>query len=290
MKVSEHVYAARIPFRVKIDRERYLDRFVYAYLVRGKQVHLIDTGVAGCQEAIWALAKETECAPSEIGSIIFTHSHPDHIGGGFGLQSALRCMTAAHAADVPWIEDVEQQYRERPVPGFHTLVEGSVKVGQFLKDETTIDLGDNSTLRVIHTPGHSKGHIAVFRDQDGVLISGDSIPLPHDIPIYEDVLASLRSTEKLRSLQDVRVLLASWDEPRRGDDVQRVLARGAEQIRMLHRQVLKAKDTLHSSDATQVGRQVFEGLGLPQSAFNPLFLRTIEAHLRLSDNLDGREI
>ncbi len=290
MKVSEHVYATRIPFRVQIDPERYLDRFVYVYLARGEHVHLIDTGVAGRQEAVWALAKESGRTPSEIGCIILTHSHPDHIGGAFGLRKALGCTVAAHAAEVPWIEDVEQQYHERTVPGFHTLVETSVKVDQLLKDGDTIELGDHGGLKVIHTPGHSKGHIALFHEQDGLLISGDSIPLRHDVPIYEDVLAPLRSIEKLRLIQGVKVLLASWGEPRYGDEVQQVLTQGAEQIRMLHSQFLKAKDTLNSSDTTKVARQVFESLGLPRNAFNPLFIRTIEAHLRVSDGPENEEI
>jgi len=291
MQISEHVYAARVSFRVQIGPERYLDRFVYVFLVRGEKVNLIDTGIAGCQEAIWGLVRESGRTASEIGRIILTHSHPDHIGGVFGLQKALFGSTiAAHSAEVRWIEDVEQQYRERSFPGFHALVEGSVKVNQLLDDGNAIELGDKSTLKVIHTPGHSKGHIALHHEQDGVLISADSIPLPNDIPIYEDVFVSLGSIEKLRLIQGVRVLLASWDEPRYGDEVQQVLVNGAKQIRKLHRLVLNAKDRLRSSDTPTVARQVLEGLGLPQTAFNPLFLRTIEGHLRADDSPERQEI
>jgi hypothetical protein len=166
------------------------------------------------------------------------------------------------------------------VPSFHTLVESSIKVDHLLSDGDLIELGDGSDLKVIHTPGHSRGHVAFLHEQDGVLISGDSVPLPNETPIYEDVPSSLRSVEKLRAVQGVKVLLASWDEPRYGNRVQAVLAAGIGTIQAVHREVLKARDDLGSSDARRVAAQVCQGLGLPETALNPLFVRTVEAHLR----------
>jgi hydroxyacylglutathione hydrolase len=133
---------------------------------------------------------------------------------------------------------------------------------------------------VIHTPGHSRGHVAFWHGQDGVLISGDSVPLPGEPPIYEDMLSSLISVEKLQAIQGVKALLASWDEPRYGDQVQAVLAAGVETIRAVHREVLKARAGLGASDVRQVAVQVCRGLGLPETALNPLFIRTVEAHLQ----------
>jgi hydroxyacylglutathione hydrolase len=286
MRVSEHTYAARIPFQVQVTPTLTLKRFAYLSLALGEHVSLIDTGVAGCEEEIWALVKESGKNRSDINRIILTHAHPDHIGAAQGLKATLACEVAASEENVQWIEDVEKQNRERPAPGFHTLVQGFVKVDRLLKDGDIIELGYGGNLKVIYTPGHSKGHLAFFHERDGVLISGDSIPVTGQVPIYEDVSASLNSLEKLRSLKGVKAIVSSWDEPRYGNEAQQVLTDGARQIMTIHREVLKARERLHSSDVMQVSRQVFASLGLPETDFMPLFFRTIEAHLQAGNGAD----
>jgi hydroxyacylglutathione hydrolase len=48
-------------------------------------------------------------------------------------------------------EDVELQFRERPVPGFHTLVGGSAVVDRLLTGGEILTLEDGLTLEVFHT-------------------------------------------------------------------------------------------------------------------------------------------
>ena len=57
---------------------------------------------------------------------------------------------------------------------------------------------------MIHTPGHARGHIALYYEADRILFSGDAVPLPGAAPIYDDVPASLRSLEALKEVQGVR--------------------------------------------------------------------------------------
>jgi hydroxyacylglutathione hydrolase len=286
MRISEHTYAVKIPFQVQVNPELILKRFAYVYFVLGKDVNMIDAGIAGCEEDIWAFLKETGRDRGEINRIILTHAHPGHIGAVKSFKETLKCQVAASEENVAWIEDVDQQYKERPTPGFHTLVQGSVKVEWRLKDGDVIDLGNGSTLKAIYTPGHSKGHLAFFHEQDGVLISGDSIPVAGQIPIYEDVSVSLFSIERLKSLNGVKTILSSWDEPRSGDEVQQVLTDGAVQIMTMHRKVLEAKETFETSDLMKVSRKVFDTLGLPENEFIPLFFRTIKAHLETENSKD----
>ena len=45
MRITENIHAIKLPFQVVIGPETKLDRFVYAYLVLGPEIALIDSGV-----------------------------------------------------------------------------------------------------------------------------------------------------------------------------------------------------------------------------------------------------
>ncbi|MDT8358566.1 MAG: MBL fold metallo-hydrolase, partial [Methanomicrobiaceae archaeon] len=128
MQIAPSIYALRHTFRIPVAPGILLGRFVYSYLVYGESITLIDTGVAGCEEQIFASIWSAGRDSSEIALIILTHSHPDHMGAARAVQQVTRCSIAAHPAEMAWIEDVERQNSERPVPGFDTLVGGSVRV------------------------------------------------------------------------------------------------------------------------------------------------------------------
>ena len=94
-----------------------------------------------------------------------THAHPDHIGAVRAIREATGCSIAAHPAERAWIEDVELQNRERPVPGFAMLVGGSVHLDHELVDGDCIGPGETQAgeMQVFHTPGHSPGSRARAR-------------------------------------------------------------------------------------------------------------------------------
>jgi hydroxyacylglutathione hydrolase len=52
MQISKHIHALRIPFKIQITPEVTLDRFVYAFLIYGSRIYLIDTGVASSTNVI----------------------------------------------------------------------------------------------------------------------------------------------------------------------------------------------------------------------------------------------
>lgn len=91
--------------------------------------------------------------------MVLTHAHPDHIGAARSIKSATGCMIAAHSSEKPWIEDVELQARERPVPGFHSLVQGPVTVDRLLEDGDITNLGNGPKIEILHTPGHSRVYL-----------------------------------------------------------------------------------------------------------------------------------
>lgn len=281
MKITDHVHALKIPFQLTIRPGVSIPRFVYAYLIYGKEeVWLVDAGVAGSEVAIFDYLKSTGRRPEEISLIIQTHSHPDHIGATKAVQEATGCTVAAHADERAWIEDVELQCRERPVPGFQTLVGGSVKVDRTLTDGQVLHLDNGLALEVLHTPGHSKGSIALWRPDEKVLICGDAVPLPGAIPIYEDAVESARSLRKLSRIEGVAVLLSSWDEPRRPPEAQTLLARSADYLRRIDQVVLQSVEPGSTPDPMDLCRRVLAALELPEAAASPLVARTFLAHLK----------
>jgi glyoxylase-like metal-dependent hydrolase (beta-lactamase superfamily II) len=74
--------------------------------------------VQSSYEVIFDYLKDTGRKPEDIDMLILTHAHPDHIGSAKAIKEKTGCTVAAHPEARAWIEDVEQQFKERPVPGF----------------------------------------------------------------------------------------------------------------------------------------------------------------------------
>lgn len=140
LQVTERIHAIKIPFKVPVSQEVRLDRSAYVYLVFGDKIHLIDSGVAGSEKIILAYMKEHGHEPKDVSSLILTHSHPDHIGAAKSLKKLTDCTVFAHKLEQDWIEDTEQQFKDRPVPGFHTLVEGPVEIDRSINDDELLEL------------------------------------------------------------------------------------------------------------------------------------------------------
>lgn len=284
MQVTKHIHAIKIPFLIPVGPGASVERFVYTYLIYGKdKIYLIDTGVASSEDVIFDYVRKTGRNPDEISMIILTHSHPDHIGSAQTIKKETGCIVAAHPGEKSWIEDVEQQFRERPIPGFHSLVGGSVKINRILEEGDVLDPDDGLKLEVFHTPGHSKGSVSLRLQEDGALFTGDAIPLAGDIPIYEDALAAVKSIKKLQDLNGINVLLASWDDPREGDRVYRLMDEGLHYLQRIHETVARVAGNNFQPEPMELCRRVLGDLGLPEAAANPLVAKSFQANLAARD-------
>jgi len=257
---------------------------VYSYLIYGEMITLIDTGVAGCEMQIFEYIRSTGRDPSEIALIILTHSHPDHMGAAQTIQRTTGCSIAAHPAERAWIEDIDRQNRERPVPGFGMLVGGSVQVDHELEDGDVIEPDDARAgeMLVLHTPGHSNGSISLFLHSEGALLSGDAVPVEGEIPVYEDATASVKSVEKLRRIAGIRVLLSSWDEPRRGEAAYQQIDRALGYLQKIQNTLL-AFTREGITDPEELTQKTASALGLPQEVVNPLLSHTFTASLNAGE-------
>lgn len=279
MQVSNHVHALRIPFTITTEMGT-IDRFVYAFIVYGPTICLIDTGVASSQQLIFDYIKLTGRKPEEISTIILTHSHPDHIGSAKTIKELTGCKIMAHSGEKDWIQDVDKQFAERPIPGFYSLVGGSVAVDRILEEGDEIDLGDNLGLRVLHTPGHSEGSISLYLEADKAMVSGDVVPVPGDMPIYDDPLVLIESIKKLMVFKEASVLLSSWDEPRTGSSIDMVMLDGVSYVNRLHNAVLEVSKANPSIPVVDLCNRILETLNLPLFMANPLVARSFTSSLR----------
>jgi len=279
MQITEHIHALKIPFQIPVAPGKTLERFVYAYLVLGTEVCLIDSGVNNSNTLIFDYLENMGRKPEEISLMVLTHAHPDHIGSARAIKAATDCTVATHPETQAWVEDVEQQFKERPVPGFHTLVGGSTAVDRLLQDGDVIVL-DPVSLEVILTPGHARGSISLYCKEEGVLFTGDAIPQTNDLPIYDDAATVIASIKRLKDIQDIKYLLASWADPHAGSAAYEVMDGGLEYLQHIHNEIRKIAAKNNVDDAMELCARMVKVLGLPEVAVNPLIAKSFVSHLQ----------
>jgi len=204
MKVIRDFYIKKLYFTGSTGK-----RSVYVTLIKGNKNCLIDTGTANNFDNIKSFCDEEGVQINNLDIIINTHCHPDHIGCNYLFKKVNpNIIFYAHRLAKPYIEDIENQYKERPIPGFFNLISNSTKVDKPLEDGDIIDIG--MELKIIHTPGHSKGSISIFVPEKDVLIIGDAVPERQNIPIYEDVNELKKSFFKLKET-GAKHVISSFD-------------------------------------------------------------------------------
>jgi glyoxylase-like metal-dependent hydrolase (beta-lactamase superfamily II) len=137
-------------------------------------------------------------------------------------------------------------------------------------------------MQVFSTPGHSAGSISLFMHNEGALFSGDAIPIPGDLPVYDDALLSVRSVNKLKTIRGIRVLLSSWDEPRKDGYAYHQMDLALEYLQLIHEVVLDNAG-VGNPGLMELTIKSAAVLGLPPQAVNPLLARTFAANLRVRD-------
>ncbi len=275
---TENIHPLKIFFGIPLSPDKTIERFVYAYIIDGEELCLIDTGVAGAEKDISLALQRINKKLSDIDIIILTHSHPDHIGAASLIQRQSGAHIWAHPNERAWIEDIERQGQERPVPGFDKLVAGSVELERLLSDGDVLSLGDGLTFRVLHTPGHSSGSIALLSEEDGILFSGDLIPQPGSMPIYEDVASLADSLVRIAEIQNLKALYSSWDDPLYGQVAGEAIHSGMRYLKTVDTTVMNVFSEFGDSDPMELCQRCVRLLGLPPFAANPLVLRTLLAH------------
>jgi hydroxyacylglutathione hydrolase len=280
MKVTETIHAVKHPFKLALGQGIYVDRFVYSYILIGKRICLIDTGVSATAALLETCLNELDRSMGEVSLVLLTHAHPDHIGGCLALRKNSPSSFGAHAAEKGWIEDVERQYRERPILNFFELVAGPVRVDKILKEGDVIEWDQGKTLQVLETPGHSPGAVSFFFKEEGALFSGDAVPAPGSLPVYVNPRDCIESIKKLQRVAGVKYLLSSWHEILAGDAIPSVMEEGIRYIERIDEIMVDLENTMSSASLEELSLRALERLGIKSARVLPMVMTSFGSHLR----------
>lgn len=138
-------------------------------------------------------------------AIITSHSHRDHTGGERALRNhllkkyAMRVHLYAHILSIEKLFGIVNENVEI------TLSDGDLFT---LADET----GKKFVLKVLHTPGHARGHLAFYDEAFGFLLSSDNVVGADSViiaPPEGNMIDYLTSLERLKNLPNLRFLCGS---------------------------------------------------------------------------------
>jgi GMP synthase-like glutamine amidotransferase/glyoxylase-like metal-dependent hydrolase (beta-lactamase superfamily II) len=280
MKLTDNIHQLQIDFEIILAPDRKIPRFVNILVIFGENITLIDTGVRDSEVKIFDYIRQNGRDISEIKTVILSHSHPDHIGSAARIKELTGCRIMAHQAEKEWIENIDIQNNERPVPGFFNLVDRSVQIDDYLEDKQEILLGENLTAKIIHSPGHSKGLLNILFREDKILFTSDSIPLKNDIPNYDNYIDLNKSLDFIKSNREYEIILSSWTSPLLNmEDSHKIIAEGEEYIKRIDKAV-KEHYTNTKDNFTDCCKKTVETLELPPFLVNPVVNRAFMSHLK----------
>lgn len=239
--------------------------YTNTFLLGQEELVLVDpaTPFPDEQQRLLAALDAVQAQGRRIRAIWLTHHHADHIGAVELCRRHLGVPVLAHPASVPGLRAA------------------GIELDDVLQDGERVVLGGEPPflVRVVHTPGHTRGHLSFYDERFGSLITGDLVSTLSTIvidPPEGDMDAYLESLEKVAALSP-RALFPSHGP----------LALGAmERLEALHRHRLAREDKVLAAwregkrTAAEMVAQVYDDT---PPALHPVAERQIAAHLaRLS--------
>jgi len=166
------------------------DAWVNWYLIEdGEALTVVDAGVpaswSSLQNALGALGRKT----SDIGALVLTHAHLDHVGFAERLRAEHGVPIWVHEDDVPLTKRPLTYTTERsPLPYLRNAAPRSIMVAMvragilWTKRIAEVNrFGDDGALdvpgspRIVYTPGHTLGHTSFHLPDRDVVIAGDAL-------------------------------------------------------------------------------------------------------------------
>jgi glyoxylase-like metal-dependent hydrolase (beta-lactamase superfamily II) len=153
------------------------------FLIReGSSWVLVDAGLRGYAESIREAARHF-AGDAPPAAIVLTHGHFDHVGSLPALLESWDVPVYAHPLERPYLTGRSSYPPPDPLVG-----RGSMALLSRIYPRGPIDISERlerlpevhtvpalSEWRWVHTPGHTAGHVSLFRERDRTLIAGDAL-------------------------------------------------------------------------------------------------------------------
>jgi glyoxylase-like metal-dependent hydrolase (beta-lactamase superfamily II) len=180
------------------------DVFVNMYIIINpgdNKWMLVDAGLKWSAPKIRKMAALFFGAGSRPAAIVLTHGHFDHVGSLEKLSREWDVPVYAHHLERPYLTGASSYPPADPSVGGGLMAEmaflyprGPINIGDRL-----VNLPEDGIIpsfpewKYIHTPGHTPGHISLFRQSDNVLIAGDAFVTT----VQESVISVMLQTKKI---------------------------------------------------------------------------------------------
>ena len=187
---------------------------------------LVDAGLKGTANTIAAAAEARFGPGARPSAIVLTHGHFDHVGALEELAERWDVPVWAHELEFPYLDGSASYPPADPTVGGGVMSwlsrfypRGPVDVGSRLQRlPADGSIPPMPGWRWIHTPGHTPGHVSLWRAHDRTLIAGDAFittqqesayavltqkPEVHGPPMYytQDFDKARRSVERLAEME-----------------------------------------------------------------------------------------
>lgn len=217
------------------------------YLVEdGGDLTLVDAGLPGHWRQLLAGLGDLGYGLDDVGALVLTHGHPDHVGFAARLREEAGVPVMVHEADAATVrgeaagtpvgEVVRNLWRPAVLGLLVELARGGgtsippVETVEPFEDGDVLDVA--GTPRVIHVPGHSEGSSALYLPDREVLLCGDALATldiqtgrtggPQLMPMFNaDGGEATASLDRLADLGPV-TLLPGHGDPWRGEAAEAV--------------------------------------------------------------------
>ena len=151
------------------------------FIVADSELTLIDTGFPrNTKKIVNFMKQDLHRDPSELKTIVLTHSHYDHVGCASDLREKTGARVATHIGDAGFIEGTMRPTARKGGMRILAALLSPLVRAKKVKVDLLLNEGDTiAGMKVVHVPGHTPGSIALLDPVRKVLFSGDALTFRH---------------------------------------------------------------------------------------------------------------
>ncbi len=260
MQITEHIHKICIPYNLKAKDNIILEKYINVYLLIGKRIILIDTGINGSEKIIFDYIEDIGRSVKEISHILLTHAHPEHTGAVSLIKEKTQCKVGLHVNEKEFLYD-EGKKENYPFFNWDKYDYQKFEIDFLINDGDILDLDEKLRIKVIHTPGHTRGSVSFLLQQDNALFTGDAIPSSRTYPIFESWKEGIYSLEKIENLPYPKYILPSRDEFFMNESTQNYISSGIERFYEFYT-IYSSMEKLNKSNSF-IAEYIWRSLNLP---------------------------